>query len=169
MSDDLDRSIADAILRLAEALKARSWLLTTAESCTGGWIAKCCTDPPGSSSWFDRGYVAYSYPAKQEELGVIQQDLEEHGAVSEAIAAQMALGARRRSGADLTLAATGIAGPTGGLPNKPVGMVCFAWSMRGAVLRSECTVLKGDRESIRKQTVLHAIEGAIETLAQYAD
>jgi len=166
MSDELDRSIADAIRRLAEALKERGWLLTTAESCTGGWIAKCCTDPPGSSNWFDRGYVAYSYPAKQEELGVIREDLEAHGAVSEAIAAQMALGARRRSGADLTLAATGIAGPTGGLPNKPVGMVCFAWSMRGAILRSECVTFEGDRESIRKQTVLHAVEGALLTLEQ---
>ncbi|NND45192.1 MAG: CinA family protein [Xanthomonadales bacterium] len=165
MTNDLDRAITDAAGRLAEALKERGWLLATAESCTGGWIAKCCTDPSGSSAWFDRGYVVYSYPAKQEELGVIQQDLEEHGAVSEAIAAQMALGARRRSGADLTIAATGIAGPTGGLPNKPVGLVCFAWSMRGAMLRSECTVFDGDRDSIRKQTVLHAFEGAIQTLA----
>jgi nicotinamide-nucleotide amidase len=164
MSDELDRSIVDAVVRLAGALKERGWLLATAESCTGGWIAKCCTDPPGSSEWFDRGYVAYSYPAKQEQLGVIREDLEAHGAVSAAIAEQMALGARQRSSAEISLAATGIAGPGGGLPNKPVGMVCFAWSMRGAVLRSECRVFEGDRESVRKQTVLHALEGALETL-----
>lgn len=165
MSDKLDRTIADAVARLADALQQRGWLLATAESCTGGWIAKCCTDAVGSSAWFDRGYVAYSYPAKQEQLGVIREDLEAHGAVSAAIAEQMALGARQRSSAEISLAATGIAGPGGGLPNKPVGMVCFAWSMRGAVLRSECTVFEGDRESIRKQTVLHALEGALETLA----
>jgi nicotinamide-nucleotide amidase len=140
--------------------------MATAESCTGGWIAKCCTDLAGSSRWFDRGLVAYSYPAKQEQLGVIVEDLEAHGAVSEAIAAQMALGARRLSGVGLALAATGIAGPGGGLPNKPVGMVCFAWSMRGAILRTECKVFKGDREAVRAQTVLHALEGALFTLEQ---
>jgi nicotinamide-nucleotide amidase len=152
--------------RVAAALEQSGAVLATAESCTGGGIAQVVTSRAGSSAWFDRGYVAYSYPAKQEELGVIREDLEAHGAVSEAIAVQMALGARRRSGADLTLAATGIAGPGGGLPNKPVGMVCFAWSMRGAVLRNECRVFEGDRESVRAQTVLHALEGALLTLEQ---
>lgn len=166
MHKELELAIGRAVAALAEALLERGWTMATAESCTGGWIAKCCTDLAGSSRWFDRGFVAYSYPAKQEQLGVIVEDLETHGAVSEAIAAQMALGARQRSGVGLTLAATGIAGPGGGLPNKPVGMVCFAWSMRGAILRTECKVFEGDREAVRAQTVLYALEGALLTLEQ---
>ena len=105
--------------------------MCAAESCTGGWLSKCCTDLPGSSDWFHGAFVSYSYPAKEQQLGVIHDDLLEHGAVSEEIAQQMALGARRASGADVAVAMTGIAGPGGGLPNKPVGMVCYGWSVRG--------------------------------------
>ena len=166
MSSALDQSINEAVVKVAAALTERKWRLATAESCTGGWIAKACTDLAGSSAWFDRGYVSYSYPAKEEQLGVIQADLEVHGAVSEPIAAQMALGARQRSGVELTLSATGIAGPDGGLPNKPVGMVCFGWSMRGAVLVTDTQLFTGDRESVRHQTVLHALEGCLRALAQ---
>ena len=153
-----------AAKNLAEALAARNWRLATAESCTGGWIAKVCTDLPGSSAWFDSGYVSYSYDAKVTQLGVIRADLEEHGAVSEQIAAQMALGARSRSGVELTLAATGIAGPGGGMPGKPVGLVCFGWSLRGGVLQTDHRIFKGDREQIRHQTVMHALLGALDVL-----
>ena len=166
MSDELDRQILQTTNEVADALVEKGWSLATAESCTGGWIAKCCTDPPGSSRWFDRGYVSYSYEAKEEQLGVIRPDLESHGAVSEEIAAQMALLARQRSGVEFTLAATGIAGPDGGMPNKPVGLVCFAWSMRGGVLASDSVVFEGDRNSIRQQTVLHALKGVLATLGR---
>ncbi|MFT5139917.1 MAG: nicotinamide-nucleotide amidase [Lysobacterales bacterium] len=163
---ELDELILNTTHKVADALVSRGWSLATAESCTGGWIAKCCTDPAGSSRWFDRAYVSYSYEAKEEQLGVIRPDLEAHGAVSEEIAAQMALLARQRSGVEMTLSATGIAGPDGGLPNKPVGLVCFAWSMRGGVLRTDSVVFKGDRNEVRHQTVLHALEGILKTLEQ---
>ena len=166
MASELERSIRDVVERVAAALLEREWRLATAESCTGGWIAKACTDLAGSSRWFDRGYVSYSYPAKEEQLGVIRADLEVHGAVSEPIAAQMALGARQRSGVELTLSATGIAGPEGGLPNKPVGMVCFGWSMRGAVLETDTRTFSGDREAVRHQTVLHALEGCLRIIEE---
>ena len=166
MTETINEQIARVVDQVAEALVQRGWSLATAESCTGGWIAKCCTDPAGSSRWFDRGYVSYSYPAKQEQLGVIREDLEVHGAVSEEIAAQMALLARQRSGVEFTLSATGIAGPGGGLPNKPVGMVCFGWSMRGGVLRTDCKVFEGDREMVRLKTVLHSLQGVLDTLDQ---
>ena len=149
---------------VATALVARGWRLATAESCTGGWIAKVCTDVAGSSEWFDRGVVSYSYAAKEEQLGVIHADLEAHGAVSEEIAAQMALGLRRASGVDITLAATGIAGPGGGLPNKPVGLVCMAWSVRGGILESASEVFQGDREAVRRQTVIRALQGVLDVL-----
>lgn len=148
------------VKELSDAGKA----VATAESCTGGWIAKCCTDVSGSSAWFDSGFVSYSYDAKVTQLGVIRADLEAHGAVSEQIAAQMALGARSRSGAQLTLAATGIAGPGGGLPGKPVGLVCFSWSVQGGVLVTDHQVFEGDREQVRRRTVLHALRGALDVL-----
>jgi len=157
--------LTGAAVALSEALLERGWCLATAESCTGGWIAKCCTDLPGSSRWFDRGFVSYSYAAKEDQLGVIRADLETHGAVSEQIAAQMALGARQRSGAHVTLAATGIAGPGGGLPGKPVGLVCFAWSVRGGVLTSASEVFQGDRDQVRRQTVVRALQGALDALS----
>lgn len=164
MAETIHQQISRVVEKVADALVERGWSLATAESCTGGWIAKCCTDPAGSSRWFDRGYVSYSYPAKQEQLGVIREDLEVHGAVSEQIAAQMALLARQRSGVEITLSATGIAGPGGGLPNKPVGLVCFGWSMLGGVLRTDSRVFEGDREMVRAGTVLYALQGVLDTL-----
>jgi nicotinamide-nucleotide amidase len=159
-----DSSILDVVNEVAEALVDRSWRMATAESCTGGWIAKVCTDLAGSSRWFDRGVVSYSYLAKESQLGVIHADLEEHGAVSEEIAAQMALGLRRASGVEITLSATGIAGPGGGMPNKPVGLVCMAWSVRGGVLVSDSKVFEGDREAVRRQTVKCALQGVLDVL-----
>ncbi len=164
MPDANMNTISELVEEAAEALLSRGWRLATAESCTGGWIAKVCTDVAGSSAWFDRGVVSYSYAAKEDQLGVIHADLEEHGAVSEEIAAQMALGLRRASGVEITLAATGIAGPGGGMPNKPVGLVCMAWSVRGGILESTSEIFEGDREAVRRQTVERALQGVLDVL-----
>lgn len=144
-------------------LTSMGWRVVTAESCTGGWIAKCCTDRPGSSDWFERGYVTYSNDAKQELLGVDGSILESEGAVSRAVAEQMADGARRRAGADAAVAVTGIAGPDGGSVEKPVGTVWFAWSLAGRT-EAERIRFDGDREAVRRQSVVHALQGLIERL-----
>lgn len=163
---ELDGEITDVVKTLALALRANDWMLCTAESCTGGWMSKVCTDLPGSSDWFYGGYVCYSYPAKEHQLGVIQDDLVQHGAVSEEIASQMALGARRGSGAGVTVAATGIAGPGGGLPNKPVGMVCFGWSVSGGRIKTASEIFEGDRDQVRRQTVLYGLKGTLAVLQE---
>lgn len=163
-AEALDREIAQVVERLAPALREKGWMLCTAESCTGGWMSKACTDIPGSSDWFYGGYVCYSYPAKEHQLGVIHDDLVQHGAVSEEIASQMALGARRGSAAGITVAATGIAGPGGGMPNKPVGLVCFGWSVIGGRIKTASEIFSGDRDQVRRQTVLYALEGVLDIL-----
>ncbi len=142
------------------ALKAAGTMLATAESCTGGWVAEVVTSVSGSSEWFDRGFVTYSNAAKQEMLGVTAATLDRFGAVSEETAREMAAGALARSRAGIALAVTGVAGPTGGTPAKPVGMVCFAWA-RGSRVESETCRFSGDRESVRRQSVVHALEGVI--------
>lgn len=162
----LDERIVEAVHRVAEALRKRGWTLCTAESCTGGLMAKVCTDLPGSSDWFHGGYVSYSYQAKEQQLGVIHDDLVAHGAVSEEIASQMAIGARRGSSAEVTVAATGIAGPGGGLPHKPVGLVCFAWSIRGGRIETASQVFRGDRDTVRRLTVLRALEGVLDVITE---
>jgi len=149
--------------RLGEALKAKGLRLATAESCTGGWAAMALTAIPGSSDWFERGYVTYSNAAKREDLGVAEETLRRHGAVSEAVAREMAAGAARRAGAQVALAITGVAGPTGGTAEKPVGLVCFAWAL-GSKIASETRRFDGDRESVRRQSVLHALQRALESL-----
>jgi nicotinamide-nucleotide amidase len=149
------------LAQVAELLTARDWRMATAESCTGGWIAKCCTDVSGSSAWFDRGYVTYSYDAKEQMLGVSHDDLVKYGAVSEEIAWQMATGAKRNSKAGVTVAATGIAGPGGGMPGKPVGLVHFGWCIGDRPAVCDAQVFTGDRNSVRQQTVLHALEGIV--------
>ena len=159
-----EKEIEKLVEQLAAALMVKSWRLVVAESCTGGWISKVCTDLPGSSAWFDRGFISYSYPAKVDMLGVDAGLLETMGAVSEVIARQMGAGARRQSGADVSLAVTGIAGPGGGLPEKPVGTVWFAWSVAGEEDASECMVFPGDRNSVRRQTVIHALSGLLKRL-----
>ena len=159
-----DSELARLIEALAAALTARGWALATAESCTGGWIAKCCTDRAGSSDWFERGLVTYSNRAKAELLDVPDELLEHEGAVSEAVARAMAQGARLRSGVDAALAVTGIAGPDGGSPDKPVGTVWFGWSLAGRETQTECRVFAGDREAVRRQAVAHALSGLIERL-----
>ena len=150
-------------LRLGARLKAAKAVLATAESCTGGWAAQLVTSVAGSSAWFDRGFVTYSNAAKQELLGVQAETLRTHGAVSEQTAREMALGALARSQATVTLSITGVAGPGGGTPDKPVGMVCFAWARNGQA-RTETQLFSGDRESVRRQSVIRALEGVLSTL-----
>jgi len=159
-----DSALAAAVAKLAAALQARGWTLAAAESCTGGWIAKCCTDLAGSSAWFERGYVTYSNAAKRELLGVDSDVLEREGAVSEAVARAMAEGAVRDSGADVAVAVTGIAGPDGGTVEKPVGTVWFGWAVAGAVTQAECCRFGGDREAVRRQTVRHAVQALLDRL-----
>jgi nicotinamide-nucleotide amidase len=152
---------------LAKTLGARlrhaSEILATAESCTGGWAAQVVTSVAGSSAWFERGFVTYSNEAKQELLGVRAETLRAHGAVSEETAREMARGALERSRATVSVSITGVAGPAGGTPEKPVGTVCFAWARAGEV-RSETRRFGGDRESIRRQSVILALEGVMRAL-----
>jgi len=149
--------------RLGTRLKGAKEVLATAESCTGGWAAQVVTSVAGSSAWFDRGFVTYSNAAKEELLGVRAETLSAHGAVSEETAREMARGALERSKATVAVSITGVAGPTGGTPEKPVGTVCFAWA-RGSAVRSETRRFAGDRESIRRQSVILALEGVMRAL-----
>ncbi|HEX6612320.1 MAG TPA: CinA family protein [Rhodanobacteraceae bacterium] len=144
---------------LAEALAQRREMLVSAESCTGGWIAKVLTDLPGSSAWFECGVVAYSYEAKEALLGVNPHTLEQHGAVSEETAVEMVSGALARFGATIAVAVTGIAGPSGGTDDKPVGTVWIAWKRRGGYAHAEVFRFEGDREAVRRRTVARALEG----------
>ena len=142
----------------ARLLAARQ-MLVTAESCTGGWIAKAVTDVAGSSAWFDCGLVAYSYEAKQALLGVRPQTLETCGAVSRETVVEMVSGALVHSGATVAVAVTGIAGPGGGTDDKPVGTVWVAWKRRGGYPRAEVFHFEGDRDAVRRQTVATALRG----------
>jgi nicotinamide-nucleotide amidase len=144
---------------VAALLRARGLMLATAESCTGGWIAKVITDIPGSSMWFECGVVAYGYEAKQSLLGVRPQTLERTGAVSEETAIEMVSGALARYGAGIAVAVTGIAGPDGGTSDKPVGTVWIAWKRRGGYARAERFHFDGDREAVRRRTVAAALAG----------
>ena len=159
-----DARLEKLVEDLAQRLSARGWNMATAESCTGGWIAKCCTDLAGSSAWFERGFVTYSNAAKMDSLGVDAGVLQESGAVSREVALQMAEGARRRTGVDIAVAVTGVAGPDGGTPEKPVGTVWFAWSCNGQAPEAELTRFKGDRDEVRRQSVAHAVQGVIDRL-----
>ncbi len=149
---------------VGQRLLARQALLATAESCTGGWIAQVVTSVPGSSAWFDRGFVTYSNQAKQEMLGVAPETLAAHGAVSAQVAAEMAAGALSHSQAWVTLAVTGVAGPGGGSEDKPVGTVYLAWARRDQAPLIQRRQFAGDREEIRRQTVRVALERLIELL-----
>lgn len=147
--------------KVAATLLARGEWLAAAESCTGGWVAQTLTAIAGSSAWFDRGFVTYSNAAKSEMLGVPEATLARHGAVSEATARAMAQGALAHSRADWTLAITGIAGPSGGSPDKPVGTVCFAWASREGGCLAETRHFAGDRAAVREQSVAHALRGLL--------
>ncbi|MBP7201778.1 MAG: CinA family protein [Propionivibrio sp.] len=146
-------------------LGANGQKLATAESCTGGWVAQCLTAIAGSSDWFERGFVTYSNEAKQEMLGVARETLDRHGAVSVATAQAMAQGALRRSRADWSVAITGIAGPTGGSPDKPVGTVCFGWAGPDGFTTTELCHLAGSRAEVRAQSVAYALHGVLQHAA----
>ena len=152
--------------QVGELLRTNGQRLTTAESCTGGWIAQCLTAIAGSSDWFERGFVTYSNDAKVEMLGVEADTLLAHGAVSEATAAAMAAGALRHSHADWALAVTGIAGPGGGSKDKPVGTVCFGWAAVDGRVDTQTVRFAGDREQVRAQSVAHALAGLLERAVQ---
>ena len=153
-----DRALFELAERAGRALEASGLMLTTAESCTGGWIAEAVTMVPGSSAWFERGFVSYTYISKREMLGVRGETLEQHGAVSEPVVRQMVEGALSRSHAQVAVAVSGTAGPSGGTPQKPVGTVCFAWALKDSEPRSETRHFMGDREAVRRQSVVHALE-----------
>lgn len=144
-------------------LKAARAMLVTAESCTGGWVAQAVTSIAGSSDWFERGFVTYSNDSKRELLGVREKTLQDHGAVSEATAREMAEGALARAKGTLALAVTGVAGPGGGSRDKPVGTVCFAWADKKKTV-VETRHFSGDRESVRRQSVVRALEGVLRHL-----
>ncbi len=159
-----DEELCELVKTVAEVLSSVEMDLATAESCTGGWVAKVLTDVPGSSIYFDRGFVTYSNQSKNEMLGVREETLLLHGAVSREIVKEMAKGALELSTASMSLAVSGIAGPTGGTENKPVGTVCFAWMIRGDVPVAETMYYEGDRDSIRRQAVIHSLEGVIKQI-----
>ena len=142
---------------LADLLVGRSQMLAVAESCTGGWVAKCLTDLAGSSRWFDRGFVTYTNAAKQDMLGVPEATLRDHGAVSEATVLAMVDGVLAHSRVDVALAISGIAGPGGAVAGKPVGTVCFAWALRSGYRLAETCRFEGDRDAVRQQAVVHAL------------
>ena len=157
--------MADELSKLAEqvgaALKSRGLMLATAESCTGGWVGEVVTSVAGSSHWYDRGFITYTNESKQEMLGVSANTLAEYGAVSEQTVREMAAGALKHSRAHITLAISGIAGPGGGSPDKPVGTVCVAWTMRNGVEQSQTMHFQGDRVAVRQQAVVAALQGLL--------
>lgn len=162
----------ESLQKLAQAvvddLSAAGRAVATAESCTGGWVAKCITDIPGSSAVFGYGVVCYSNGAKESILGVHNATLEAHGAVSERAVEEMADGVLHLSGADIAVAVSGVAGPGGGTDDKPVGTVWFAWAVRDgtdALIDTNCLHFSGDRELVRELTVAHALQGILERLA----
>ncbi len=155
-----DASLIAQARAVSEALLARGQTMVTAESCTGGWIAKVLTDIAGSSAWFECGVVAYSYEAKEALLGVSPQTLERTGAVSQETVVEMVSGALARYGASVAVAVTGVAGPSGGTNDKPVGTVWIGWKRRGGYARAQLFHFDGDRESVRRQTVAAALDGA---------
>lgn len=161
MADPALYRLAEA---LGEALTARGLMLATAESCTGGWVAEAVTMVPGSSDWFERGFVTYTYVSKREMLGVDGDILGRYGAVSEEVACQMVRGALERSHAQVAVGVSGVAGPGGGTPEKPVGTVCFAWGLKGGACHAETIRFLGDREAVRRQAVEHALKGVLAQL-----
>jgi nicotinamide-nucleotide amidase len=161
MSEDILYRLAE---RVGVALKTRGLMLATAESCTGGGVGEAITRVAGSSEWFERGFITYTYISKREMLGVHSDTLGAHGAVSEPTAREMVTGALERSHAQVALAVSGTAGPGGGTPDKPVGTVCFAWGVKGSAPISETRHFAGDRAAVRNQSVVHALDGVLRLL-----
>ncbi len=151
--------------QLGEACLLARASIATAESCTGGGVGEAITRTAGSSAWFDRGFVTYSDAAKVDLLGVKQETIGSHGAVSEAVAREMAVGALHQSDADFAVAVTGVAGPGGGSPSKPVGLVWFAWASLEGEVRAKFEIFGGDRAAVRQQAVLEALNGLVALVA----
>jgi nicotinamide-nucleotide amidase len=165
MTVPTDGDIRNLVLRVAERLTALDRRLVTAESCTGGWVAKACTDLPGSSRWFRGGIVAYDNELKATRLAVHRGILAADGAVSQATVREMAVGALGQLGGDIAVAVSGIAGPDGGGPGKPIGTVWFAWAVRSddrSEVRTQLEVFPGDRDAVRRQAVACALAGVLE-------
>lgn len=164
MAQHTNLSIYDAAAQLGQSLKTSGFMLVMAESCTGGMVAEAITSVAGSSAWFDRGFVSYSNAAKIDMLDVSSKTLEKFGAVSEQTAAEMAIGALINSDAQIAGSITGIAGPDGGSPEKPVGTVCFAWTGKNLPVTTCTHWFEGNRESVRKQATIFMMVGLIERL-----
>jgi nicotinamide-nucleotide amidase len=156
-------------VQLGDLLKENGLMLTTAESCTGGGVAQAITEIAGSSGWFERGFVTYTNDAKREMLGVLPDTLTRHGAVSEAVVREMVAGALRHSRAQVALAVSGIAGPAGGTPEKPVGTVWFAWGVLNRPCVAQLHRLAGNRSEIRTQAVRISLQGTIDLLNQLTE
>lgn len=160
-----DSQLYELAERVGTALKAKGLMMTTAESCTGGWIAQAVTAVSGSSAWFERAFVTYTNTAKQEMLGVKSETLEACGAVSEQTVREMTAGALARSHAQVAVSVSGVAGPTGGTPQKPVGMVCFGWGSNAGEVHTTTAHFKGDREAVRRQAVVYALQRVLAVIA----
>ena len=160
----MDDALYRLAARLGRALKRQELMIATAESCTGGWIGQAITMIPGSSEWFERGFITYTYISKREMLGVSGQTLARHGAVSERVVREMALGAITRSHAQVAVAISGVAGPSGGTREKPVGTVCLAWAVKRGPVVVETKRFRGDRDEVRRRSVAHALRGALKII-----
>lgn len=160
----MDKELEHSAIQLGRRLLGKGLIIATAESCTGGWVAKVLTDIAGSSAWFERGFVTYSNAAKQDMLGVCPELINTQGAVSEAVVREMVRGAIANSAADLALAVSGIAGPGGGTAEKPVGTVWFAWGHSGGAPVTRVLRFGGERDQVRRQAVLAALKGALDLI-----
>jgi nicotinamide-nucleotide amidase len=160
----MDDHLYQVSQRLGEQLLQRNWRIATAESCTGGGVAAAITAIPGSSAWFEYGIVSYANAAKEKLLRVSSETLAREGAVSEAVVIEMARGVLALSGADIAVAVSGVAGPSGGSPEKPVGTVWFAWVVATGGIKTELKWFEGDRETVQKQAVVCVLEGSLNTL-----
>lgn len=167
MAEHADITLSRLAAELGLALKSHSWMLSLAESCTGGLVAQTVTSIAGSSVWFDRAFITYSNTAKTEMLGVSETCLQRYGAVSEQTAAAMALGALNNSQAQITGSITGIAGPDGGSPEKPVGTVCFAWTSRDQTVVTSTQHFDGNREQIRQQAAIFLMSELIKHISKH--
>ncbi len=159
-----DKALSELVTHLASRLREENWRLVTAESCTGGGVAFALTELPGSSSWFECGFVTYSNASKQMQLGVPSDALMLHGAVSEPVVEAMVSGALANTDADVALAVSGVAGPSGGTPEKPVGTICLAWKRRGKGVVSRTVQTQGNRQDIREASIRLALKGLLEYL-----
>ena len=159
-----DKRLYQLVEQVGTALKSRALMLVTAESCTGGWVGEAVTMVPGSSDWYERGFITYTYISKREMLGVKTETLDKHGAVSEQTVKEMVAGALANSHAQIAVAVSGVAGPAGGMPDKPVGTVCLAWALKNGEPVAETQHFAGDREAVRRQSVERALAGVLELI-----